>query len=185
MSVVEPMHYVCTHDEARQLVESRTRYWISNCGCREGGSGCEQSRIDVCLYFNPGFDPTGSSYREVDRGFVDGVLAEADDKQLVARPFRDDEKRERTDGICFCCTDCCGYFVDDSEVCDKGRFIELTDVEACVHCGTCVPACRFSARSVDRGELTVDRDRCYGCGLCVDPCPVGCIQMVERDTQEA
>jgi hypothetical protein len=29
------MHYVCTHEKARQLVQTQQRFWVSNCGCRE------------------------------------------------------------------------------------------------------------------------------------------------------
>ena len=121
---------------------------------------------------------TGPGTREVDRPFVDGILAEAAGKRLVPRPFRDEQGE--TEGICFCCDDCCSYFTKiGNEQCDKGKMIESTNAATCINCGTCVEACRFGAREFD-GELRVDREKCYGCGVCVDACPDTCITMAKR-----
>lgn len=176
-----PLHYVCTRHEARGLIASRDRFWISNCGCREARGGCARSRIDVCLYFTPEFPPTGTSWRKASREEAELLLAEAEARGLVTRPFRDEERRARTDGICFCCDDCCAYFLDRSEVCDKGTSIEATDREGCDDCGVCADVCHFGARTMEEGRLVVARDDCYGCGLCVDVCPLGAIQMVPRE----
>jgi ferredoxin len=111
---------------------------------------------------------------------VEEILKEAWEKHLVARPFRDEQTLTHTSGICFCCRDCCGYFLNPQELCDKGAFIESTDMKACTHCGECVEACPFQARGMREGRLVVDRGRCYGCGLCVSPCLEQCIRMVAR-----
>jgi heterodisulfide reductase subunit A-like polyferredoxin len=86
-----------------------------------------------------------------------------------------------TDGICFCCDDCCDYFVKPGEKCDKGDLIESTDSDRCKNCGACVEVCYFRAREVEDGRLTVEAENCYGCGLCTDVCPEACIQMVSRE----
>ena len=100
----------------------------------------------------------------------------------MTRPFRDDETRQRTEGICFCCDDCCWYFLNpEEEPCEKGRYIEKTSMGDCIDCGACVEACYFKARAMDADTFTVDRDNCYGCGLCLDVCPVDCIEMVPRN----
>ena len=50
----------------------------------------------------------------------------------------------RTDGICFCCDDCCSCFPENcNEKCDRGKMIESTNTAICMNCGTCVDACRF------------------------------------------
>jgi len=176
-----PIHYVCTHDEAKELIKKHDRFWVSNCGCREGNEkNCQQSRIDVCLSFTESDEASGSDKKPVDRTFADGIMKEAETKKLVTRPWRS-EDRTKTDGICFCCDDCCGYFVTpDKYTCDKGKFIERTDIDFCSQSGLCEEVCYFKARKMVNKELEVNRDNCYGCGLCVTVCPENCIKMVER-----
>ncbi len=175
-------HYVCTLDEARQLIDSRERFWVSNCGCREGRNGCRRSRIDVCLIFShEDGDSGGSDRREITREQVEDILREAETKNLVSRPFRDEKNMAEVGGICFCCDDCCGYFLDPTDICDRGELVESTNLEVCNDCGECVDVCYFLARTVADGELTLDRDYCYGCGLCVSACPEGGIKMVKRE----
>lgn len=173
------VHYVCTFDEARKLVDQHDQFWVSNCGCRERKGGCEKSRMDVCLSFAPYAASGGGNYREITREEVEAILRLAKDKQLLTRPFRSDD-RTIVAGICFCCTCCCSYFNGYAEACDKGQLIEETDTDACIQCGACVDVCHFQARKME-GDLTIDRDQCYGCGLCVDVCPTGCIKMVSNE----
>ncbi len=177
------LHYVATLEEARALVEAREDYWVCNCGCRERRGGCARSRTDVCLEFSPVTEASGSGCRSVQRSEVESILREADEKRLVARPFRqvrDGIVLELVEGICFCCDDCCGYFVKPGEVCDPGATIERTDLSLCNDCLACVAVCHFGARGIEKGRLTLHTDRCYGCGLCVDVCPSGGITMVRR-----
>jgi ferredoxin len=180
MSQAEPaMHYVCTHTAARDLIKAHNRFWVSNCGCREKGKGCARSRMDVCLMFNPDDPGSGSGKREAAFVEVMGILQEAQEKQLVARPYRNAD-RSGIDGICFCCDDCCGYFLDPAESCDKGVLAAQTDFDLCNQCGACESACYFNARKMTGEGLTVDDMLCHGCGLCLAVCTEDCIRMVER-----
>jgi Na+-translocating ferredoxin:NAD+ oxidoreductase subunit B len=180
MSEGDPcIHYVCTHAEAERLIRASSWFSISNCGCRESRGGCGQSRMDVCLSFDPGDPGSGSGCRPVGLEEALEVLAEARAKRLITRPWRTAD-RKGTAGVCNCCSDCCGYFTDENEHCDKGSMIEQTDMATCTHCGACAPECSFGARVMSDGGLSIDRDRCFGCGLCVDSCPVGCITMTGR-----
>jgi ferredoxin len=172
-------HYVATRAQAAALIAAHDKFWVSNCGCREGGPGCNHSRLDVCLFFDPQMGGTGGNFREVDRAFAEGILREAEEKHLVCRPFRYDKDRTRTQGICFCC-ECCGYFPVEEDACDRGRFRERTDITACSQCGACADVCYFGARAMTDGELAVASEKCYGCALCLDVCPEGCIEMVAR-----
>ncbi|MFC1683273.1 4Fe-4S binding protein [Candidatus Zixiibacteriota bacterium] len=176
-------HFVCTREQARELVGGQERFWASNCGCREDRErGCKRSRMDLCLMFRDDIVGSGGSgKREVFIEDVQEFFREAEENHLVIRPYRDEETRTRVDGICFCCDDCCEYFVNPNEVCDKGDLIEKTDLEACTHCGMCVDVCYFGARQIVGEELAVDREKCYGCGLCLDVCPVECVEMVSRE----
>ena len=174
-----PLHYVCTWDQGRELVKAHDRFWVCNCGCREERDKCSRSRLDVCLMFNENDPGSGTGKREATLDEVEAIFVEAKGKNLVCRPFRD-ETRTATDGICFCCDDCCGYFQEPESKCDRGELIEETNLEDCSHCGECAPVCYFDAREMVEGELIVDRDNCYGCGLCADVCPEECVSMAAR-----
>lgn len=174
-------HYVSTRNEAWDLVQTHNRFWVMNCGCREEREGCERSRIDVCLMFRGDIEGSaGAGKREISRSEVAEIFTEAESKHLVTRPFRNDEDRSVTEGICFCCDDCCGYFLNPDESCDKGAMLEQTDASGCTSCGTCTEVCYFGVRRLAGANLEVDRAGCFGCGLCVDVCPGKCIEMVRR-----
>lgn len=174
------MHYVCTRDEAWQLVKNRDTFWVSNCGCREQRGSCRRSRIDVCLDFYQQSSSRGSGMKQVTLDDVKDIFTEAQDKHLVTRPFRNSNNSAKIDGICFCCDDCCGYFLDPSEECDKGDSIATTDMDTCNSCGVCVDVCYFGAREIYNDKLVIKQNLCYGCGLCLDVCPEACISMVKR-----
>jgi ferredoxin len=181
-----PVHYVCTYARARELIAGTEQFWVSNCGCRESNEkGCKRSRLDVCLMFREDENSSGTGKRKSTRADAESIMKEAEEKRLVARPFRN-EARDQTTGICFCCDDCCGYFLDKDEkgnpkyTCDKGEMIETTAMADCTHCGECEPVCFFNARKMEGDKLTLDRELCFGCGLCVDACPATCISMVPR-----
>ena len=174
------MHYVCTHEEAWELIQKQENFWVSNCGCRENRGKCTQSRLDVCLMFTDQVAPTGSGMHPISFDDARRILQEGRQKMLVARPFRSEKNPSVVEGICFCCDDCCAYFLDPTEICDEGDLIEVTDHDKCTLCGDCAPVCYFHARRVEDGRMRIHPERCYGCGLCVDVCLLGAIQMVKR-----
>lgn len=177
-----PLHFVCTYEEAKRLIEENNTFWLSNCGCREERSGCKRSRIDVCLGFKQDTTSTTAGLRQISIDDALATLEEARGKKLIARPYRNEDRSE-VDGICFCCDCCCGYFVSakkDEYVCDKGTCIEETGIESCSHCGDCVDVCYFKARNMIDDRLVVTRQNCYGCGLCVGVCPERVVRMVQR-----
>jgi ferredoxin len=172
-------HFVCTLDEAKSMVDKRKKFWISNCNCREHRGPCKRSRADVCLQFVAHTAADGPSKHVATRDEVDAIFEEAREKHLVPRPFRN-RSRKGIDGICFCCDDCCGYFLGLHGLCDKGKLIEQTDREICIDCGVCAGVCHFGARVAEEA-LKVDREKCYGCGICVDACAMKAIAMVPRN----
>jgi UDP-glucose 4-epimerase len=176
-------HYVCTWEDAKKIAGQHDRFWVENCGCRERKEeGCSRSRKDICLVFKGDTQASsGSGRKEISRAELDEIFRETKEKHLVTRPFRNAEDMSQTDGICFCCDDCCGYFLDPTEKCDKGIHIEKTEMDQCTHCGICTEVCYFEARKMDNGKLIIQRDNCYGCGLCTQVCPEDCLQMVQRN----
>ena len=175
-----PMHFVCTLDQAKEIIADFKNFWVMNCGCREEKGDCKHSRIDVCLNFVDYSSSYGSILKNITRYEVEDILKEAKEKHLVPRPFRD-ETRKKIDGICFCCDDCCGYFLNHDEICDKSSLIESTNLENCTLCGICEDYCYFNARKIKNDKLKIDQDNCYGCGLCVSICPEDCIKMIGRN----
>lgn len=175
-----PLHFVCTWDDAAALIARESALWVSDCGCRTARGGCARSRVDLCLQFRSSTAADPKGIREVTRTEALAILAEARSKDLVARPFRDDTTRTVIEGICFCCDDCCGYFLDRTERCDKGTRIERTDHTLCNDCLGCADHCHFGARVVAGDRVRIDSEICYGCGLCAEACSLGAIEMVQR-----
>jgi ferredoxin len=172
-------HFVCTLDEAKSMVDKRKKFWVSNCNCREHRGPCKRSRMDVCLQFAADTAADGPSKHAATSDEVYAIFEEAREKHLVPRPFRNEKNKKKVDGICFCCDDCCGYFLGLHGPCDKGELIEQTDMGVCIDCGVCAGVCSFGARMVEEA-LKVDREKCYGCGVCVDACAMKAITMVPR-----
>jgi ferredoxin len=176
------LHYVATYREAAELIRAHDRLWLARCGCRASrrpGERCSRSREEVCVWFRPDV-PMMSKVRPMSWPEAEHLLEEAREALLVPRPFRDDATRTETDGVCFCCDDCCSYFLDPDEPCDAGAMIATLDREACTACGDCVEVCRFGARTLFAERLVVADASCAGCGLCVDVCSAGCVAMVAR-----
>ena len=173
-------HYVCMHQQALELISQQNQFWLYTCGCRAGGKGCQRSQADVCLTFNAEALAGQSGHHEVSRSEAERVEQAAQDQHLVARPFRNPANPQQIDGICHCCDDCCSYFIEPGEACDKGSLIEATDLDARNNYGKCVEVCYFGARSMALRALTLQREACYGCGLCVDMCPTDAIRMALR-----
>lgn len=174
------VHHVCTHDQARAIIAAHKHMWVSNCGCRKDRGHCARSRIDLCLAFREDALSPSTGRRAIGAQQAGELLREAQEKRLVTRPFSLEANRSLIEGICFCCDDCCAYFVSPDVHCDAGTLVESTDLDACVGCGDCVGVCHFHARSRGDGQVTVNRSACYGCGLCAEACSQHCITMMPR-----
>jgi len=171
-----PIHFVCTPQQAAQLLAEHDAFYLRTCGCRERG----QRHVDnnVCLWFSTQYLQENAYSKEITADDATTLLQRAQAEGWVIRPFRDFETHTIVTGICFCCACCCSYFKDGmQEKCEKGACIEQTDMAQCNDCGLCVPACLFRARSMQNGKLVVNRDHCYGCGICQEACPTEAIRM--------
>jgi len=136
--------------------------------------------MDVCLQL-ASHTAVGSNFKAITKDEANALIDEAREKHLIPRPFRNDNNKNKIDGICFCCDDCCSYFKGYDGACDKGKLIEATDKSACIDCGVCASVCFFGARDAKGEALKIDDEKCYGCGLCADACAMKCITMVPRN----
>lgn len=177
------IHFVYTPDEARIIIEGERNFFISNCGCRENKDNtCIHKKTDVCLQFTPGPSSGSAPLREATISEAKEILKFALEKHLVCRPFRSLENRSITEGICFCCQDCCDYFINPLDnICASGAYIERTQINNCSLCDLCIEVCYFNVRKFNEGKLIIANEDCAGCGLCELVCPTKCINMVPRD----
>jgi MinD superfamily P-loop ATPase len=61
----------------------------------------------------------------------------------------------------------------------QGLKIASIDKNLCIDCKKCHDSCHFNA--IDK-EIHLIKESCEGCGVCAYVCPVGAIQMIERDS---
>lgn len=57
----------------------------------------------------------------------------------------------------------------------------MYDPQSCIHCGTCIEACKQGALSAENPGL-VDHDKCVGCGECASVCPAGALTIKGKET---
>lgn len=174
-------HVVWTLDEAKKAMGDRDTFWLSDCACRQDRGGKCAKGMRVCLGFSEQATSSQSNRGQVGRKEVEELLQFAKTEKLVPRPFLDDNGTMIA--LCLCCPCCCDYILGKPGLENiAGPSIEATDMDACVSCGECVPACYFGARKLDDdGALKIDRSKCYGCGLCVDTCAPAAIKMVKKN----
>jgi MinD superfamily P-loop ATPase len=62
----------------------------------------------------------------------------------------------------------------------RSEYVALTDMNTCIHCGTCIERCVFDARVLEDGQMQYNAEACLGCGLCITSCPSQSIVMRQR-----
>ncbi len=179
-------HRVCTYAEAKQAIESNKKIYLNDCFCRkpakEGKTSYEYCghNIETCMGFTKP-KPTDEfqyEYRQISQTEALKIY-ENWKAQVNLFRFMEDES-----WICFCCECGCGFFRNEEgnkveDTCEKGTYIEKTDLELCNLCDLCIDACVYDARSID-DEMVVDSNKCYGCSACEYVCPEDAVEMVKR-----
>jgi len=60
---------------------------------------------------------------------------------------------------------------------DKDLLTAVVDLNLCIGCRFCEPACSYGAIQMKDGKAEVNEISCGGCGTCVPSCPTGAIQI--------
>ncbi|MHA1734001.1 MAG: 4Fe-4S binding protein [Promethearchaeota archaeon] len=170
-------------EDINQLVDAQGTVGLTHCYCRVErdltGHPCKVTdERENCLIFGKvaEFSIKYGFAREISREEAKDILRASEDSGLVHKVFHNrlDPNRE-VDGICSCCSCCCGIF----RLYNEGAlpfhtitaYVARVVEDGCVGCGTCEERCPMEAVRVVDGLAAVDDHRCIGCGVCVHLCP--------------
>jgi ferredoxin len=176
--------------EIYEIVSRSSVFAIGECYCRTKHKKCDNpTSTCILLGRNAGRALAEIPYRtsiftRVSKERIVQVLDDADKRGLVHQTIFFPSP-DYFYVICNCCTCCCEALHDFKQfgtpAVVKSDFIERTNADRCTGCGTCVPACPFTARRVvDGGRVQINPEKCFGCGVCVRRCPEGLIKLVKR-----
>ncbi len=181
-----PKDRVCTHQQVEATLRAHDTFFINDCFCRGPARAgktawdyCGHS-IDTCMGVNrPDPNEFDVPYREITQA---EALAKFHDWRNQGHFFR---TMEDEGWICFCCACGCEWFRDKDgnlveDPCEKSAFLEHTDHDTCVLCGSCVEVCAYHARELTDDALIIDQARCYGCSSCEYACPEDAVTMLAR-----
>ena len=178
-------------ESVADIVYSMRSWGVQDCVCRVQkrliGQVCKHP-VDVCLAMDlhPNVFDNSPDFRALTRDEAMATLRRASEAGLVHTVTN---TVEGTSYICNCCTCSCGLLRGLAElgianVVASSPFVNLVQDELCTGCEDCVPACQFSALTMDGALARVDRDRCAGCGVCVLTCAAEALVLVRRPADE-
>ena len=178
-------------ESAAEIVDSMRSWAVQDCICRKQqaliGQACKHP-VDVCLAMDPRpnvFDGA-TTLRALTRDEAMATLRRAAEAGLVHTVSN---SMEGTFYICNCCTCSCGILRGMAElgianVVASSPFVNQVQDELCAACEDCIPACQFSALSMQDGLAKVNREKCVGCGVCVLTCRTDALFLVRRPAEE-
>lgn len=176
-------------ESASGLVDRAQAWGVINCICRTQkaliGDPCHHP-VDVCMVLSeiPEAFNTSQNIRSLTHQEALQTLQRAADAGLVHCVSNNQRDLSY---ICNCCTCSCSILRGMAEmgianVVARSAFVNRVDVELCIACGECLPACHFNALNLD-DVLQVNETRCVGCGLCVPLCPQGALHLERRPSE--
>lgn len=183
-------HEILPHEQAQELVKSRTRIAVAPCICRRehtiAGNGCKHPE-EMCLIFGRGAEYyiENGIGRAIDADEALDILRKAEQNGLVLQP----SNSRNITSICCCCGCCCQVLLmikrhPNPAQLVSSPFILSTDRSTCIGCGDCISRCHMDALSHKNELVSLDADRCIGCGLCVTTCPTGSLELVRKPEKE-
>jgi len=188
---VDVTHNVASHDDAVEILRTKSRIVIADCICRKKAAVVEKDcgkPMEACFMFGS----MGQYYldrsmgREISLGEAIDILDQCREAGLVTQPATS----QNPSGMCNCCGDCCGVLKAlkkhprPAELVFTNHFA-MVDADACTGCETCLDRCQMDALTLNDDQIAkVNKDRCIGCGLCVITCPAEAIRLVPKPAAE-
>jgi len=181
---------VLPHEEARNLVQARSKIAVAPCICRREhtmiGEGCSRPE-ESCLVFGRAADYyIGNGIgREITVDEALTILDEAEKNALVLQP----SNSQSITNICTCCGCCCQVLKafkrhpHPASIVSTPFMLEVKS-EDCVGCGDCLERCQMDALTLVDDVIVHDEKRCIGCGLCTTVCPSECLLLVRKPEEE-
>ncbi len=170
-------------EDIDQIVDAQDKFALAHCYCRIEkdltGRPCQVTDIrHNCLIFGKvaEFAVNYDFAQEITREKAKEVMREAENNGLVHKIFHSQLDMTRDiDGICSCCSCCCGIF----RLFNEGAipfhtvtyYLASVEPENCIACGTCEDKCPLDAIQIQDDLAVVDEEKCIGCGVCVHFCP--------------
>ena len=188
------LQWVLPTEQVLEFLRNARSFAVTHCSCRTHYRSIEDIRCDHptenCFLINDAADAqvAAGKARRLSLSEAEDVLRQANERGLVHLTVYN--PHQSIYAICSCCACCCHdlHFLSiygRTDMVARSEYVALTDADACVHCGDCVPRCVFGARTWENGEVVYDPEVCYGCGLCVSACSLEATTMVRRARQPA
>jgi electron transport complex protein RnfB len=178
-------------ESVAEIVYSMQSWAVQDCVCRKQkaliGQACKHP-LDVCMAMDaqPHTFDGWAQFRALTRDEAMATLRRAAEAGLVHTVTN---SAEGAVYICNCCTCSCGILrgmadLGLANVVARSPFVNQLEQELCTGCEDCIPACQFSALSMDDSLVNIDRERCVGCGVCVMQCAADALTLVRRPLDE-
>jgi len=185
-------HRVLNLDRVKEYIKD-AKIAVMDCYCRPKRQNCD-APVNVCMPLNDLAEKVLSddSYkdrhpRRVTYDEAVDVLLKTHEAGLMHMAFGSGEDRVQgdVDGICSCCSCCCGILSGILRFglaphLLTGYMTSVTNSSDCTECGVCADRCQLGARKMVNGALSYNSDLCFGCGLCVSTCPNNAITLVDK-----
>lgn len=161
--------------QVEQIVTDARFIALTKCICRSHYHRCDKP-LEVCLVLNK----VGEKFVEQEKAHPISlsvaldVLRKTNDEGLVHLSLYQPD--HELIALCSCCSCCCHDLqllqaYNRKDLVARSEYIAASDLEICIHCGTCAMRCVFGARTFNSNRMRYNATECLGCGLCVTSCP--------------
>lgn len=176
-------------EEIKQLIDNEEIIGKAVCYCRHRkdliDEPCQKTDVrENCFVLGrtAQFCIENDFAKPVSKEEVLEALSQAEKDGLVHKAFHTNlNPNADLDGICSCCTCCCGtftnYYNGAVPAMSYSSYLAQINEEDCIGCGTCVEICPMEAIDLEDAVAVLHEEKCLGCGLCAYHCPESAIHL--------